>query len=209
MKKRIIWLLVSSLMVLLVLSGCGVPQEDYDAVVATKDTAEAKATSLQGELDEAQSQIAVLENDKAAVESVLATTQDDLDKTKTALATSQSDLAETENILATAQSNLTETKNDLTEVESEIEALEQNMTQAKALVEVVNAIFVPALTGELYDMSEGEAWDYLMEWRDSVKASGDPVALEKFEAMMGLDYDDELFMDFFVYVLTAIPKKLE
>jgi len=209
MTKRIVWLVVSCLIVLLLLSGCGVAKEEHDAVVAESEAAQARVASLQSELNKAQSQIEVLENALATTESTLATTQDDLDETKNVLATSQSDLAETENTLATAQSNLAETNNNLIEADSTIEVLQQNMAQAKILVEIVNMLFVPALTGELFELSESEAWDVLMEWRDSVKASGDPVALEKFEAMMDSSDDDELVIDFLVYILTAIPKKLE
>jgi len=56
------------LVVSFVVAGCGIPQEDYDAVVAERDavlveldTVETRAESLQRELDEAKSQIEALE----------------------------------------------------------------------------------------------------------------------------------------------------
>ena len=64
MKKKTIWLVVSSLMVLLLSSGCGVPQEDSDA-------AQAQVASLQDELDEAESQIQVLQDELNRAQQVI------------------------------------------------------------------------------------------------------------------------------------------
>lgn len=75
MQRKIIWLVMSCLMVLLLLSGCGIPQEDYDAVAAERDATQAQVASLQSELNKAQSQIEVLESDLTAMESDLATAQ--------------------------------------------------------------------------------------------------------------------------------------
>lgn len=56
--KKVAWLLVSCLIVLLLLSSCGIPQADYDAVVAERDAAQAQGSSLQSDLNKAQSELA-------------------------------------------------------------------------------------------------------------------------------------------------------
>ncbi len=47
----------------LLVVGCGIPKEDYDAAVAAKEEAESKVASLQSDLREAESQISALESE--------------------------------------------------------------------------------------------------------------------------------------------------
>lgn len=69
MVKR--WFLVGAMLLLvsLLVVGCGIPQEEHDAVVAELDSAQAQVASLQSDLTEAESQIESLESDLAAAES--------------------------------------------------------------------------------------------------------------------------------------------
>ena len=91
----------------------------------------------------------------------------------------------------------------------ELASLEQKMAQAKALAEVLRGLFVPALTGELEQISEDESMSYFLEWRNKVQASGDPVAQEKFEALVESGFPDEQMTDFFLYLFETLPERLE
>ncbi len=70
MKKRLV--LVLTVCLSLLLAACGIPQEDYDDVIAERDaamnakeSAETKVTSLETELSTVQSQIASLKSELA------------------------------------------------------------------------------------------------------------------------------------------------
>ena len=70
--KKVIGILLTAVMVLLLLSGCGVPQEEYDAVVAERDAAQTQVASLESDLAAAQSQIQSLQSDLSEAEKKLA-----------------------------------------------------------------------------------------------------------------------------------------
>jgi len=130
-------------MVLLLLSDCGVPQEDYDAVVAIKDAAEAKSASLEGELDEAESQIAVLESDVATIESALTAAESDLARAETRISSLKSSLGEMQSQtsslasdLATAESAVAEEEVRILELEAQIAELEVEKANLEAQLEV-------------------------------------------------------------------------
>jgi len=97
-------LLASSLVV-----GCGVPQEDYDAVVAERDAAQAEATSLQSEL---------------------AGVQGELDDTKRDLSTTESNLATAESNLATANTRITSLESSASEARSQLNSMKADMTSS-------------------------------------------------------------------------------
>jgi len=80
--------------------------------------------------------------------------------------------------------------------------------QGKVRIEILNALFIPAITGELDRMTEAEAMNYFLEWRDKVKTVGDPTLTAKFQAVMDAG-SDEATMDLFVYLLESIPEALE
>ena len=60
-------------MVIILLSACGIPQQDYDAIVAERDTAQADVSSLQSELAGVQSELDDTKSALTTVESRLAT----------------------------------------------------------------------------------------------------------------------------------------
>lgn len=65
-------------MVALLLPACGIPQEDYDAVVAERDTAQADASSLQSKLDDAERELATAKSDLAAAQSQIESLESDV-----------------------------------------------------------------------------------------------------------------------------------
>jgi len=92
MVKR--WFLVGVMLLLasLLVAGCGVPQEDYDAVLAERDAAQAQVASLQSDMSETQSQIETLESDLADAQAQLTTVQSDYDKVNSDLAKTQDEI---------------------------------------------------------------------------------------------------------------------
>lgn len=75
MKKKIGWLVLSFLLLVPLLSGCGVPQEDLDAALAEAQSAKSQLASLQSEL-------AATQSDLAEAESQISSLQNDLDEAK-------------------------------------------------------------------------------------------------------------------------------
>jgi len=115
--KKIVGITLLVVMALLLLSGCGIPQEDYDAVVAEKDTAKAQVASLQGDLGKAQSDLGKVRSDLTAVQDEHESLQTDYDD----LLVSQEKL--TERLKAT-QSQITDLTQDLSALQQENESLQ-------------------------------------------------------------------------------------
>ena len=83
--KSILVIGITLVMAAVLLSACGIPQEDYDAVVVERDAAQAEVASLQGDLDKAQSQIETLEgevSDEKLTDKEVAPREEIEDKTK-------------------------------------------------------------------------------------------------------------------------------
>ena len=110
--------------------------------------------------------------------------------------------------LAAVQAQIQSLQSDLSAKGSELKAAEEKLEQGKVRIEILNAFFIPAITGELDRMTEAEAMNYFLEWRDKVKTVGDPTLTAKFQAIMDAG-SDEATMDLFVYLLESIPEALE
>ena len=119
-----------------------------------------------------------------------------------------SDLAAAQTQIQSLQGELSTKETELSAKETELEAAEEKLEQGKARIEILNAIFIPAMTGELDRMTEMEALNFFLEWRDKIKDMGDPVLIVKFEAMMET-FSDEALLSFFVYILESTADALE
>jgi len=111
--------------------------------------------------------------------------------------------------LSAFQAQVKVLQSDLEAAQNRIDLLEQKMTRAKAQAEIISGLFVPALTGELNEMTAGESVQFLLEWLDQVEASGDAVLKEKFQALMDAEFANEGMMDFFLYLFENLPRTLE
>jgi outer membrane murein-binding lipoprotein Lpp len=98
---------------------------------------------------------------------------------------------------------------DLTKKEAELTTALDKMARAKELVDVVNGIFLPAMKGELNDMTELESINYFLSWRDQINAIDDPVLELKFQAIVDSGGTDDSMFAFFVYLFESIPGALE
>jgi len=72
MNKR--WFLIGvMLLAVLMVVGCGIPQEDYDAVVAERDAGQTKLQSVQDELDTAKSELQSVKSQLTSLQSTVQT----------------------------------------------------------------------------------------------------------------------------------------
>lgn len=108
MAKR--WFLVGVMLLLvsLMMVGCGVPQEEHDAVLAERDAAQAELASLQSDLATTQSQLATTESDLTALKADLETAKADLETAKANLETANSKISTLQADLSTQKKNLAE-----------------------------------------------------------------------------------------------------
>ena len=79
MKNKLLVAMVLLLVVCL-LPGCGVAQEEYDTVLAERDAAQARVASLQSDLGKAQSGIKTLESNLTGAQGQIDTLKADLNK---------------------------------------------------------------------------------------------------------------------------------
>lgn len=74
--KKVIGISLVVAMVFLFLLGCGVPQEDYDAVVAERDAAQTQVASLESDLAATEADLATAESDLAAAQAQVSQLED-------------------------------------------------------------------------------------------------------------------------------------
>jgi len=111
--------------------------------------------------------------------------------------------------LAAAETQIQSLQDELSAKESDLEATEEKLEQGKVRIEILSAIFIPAITGELDRMTESEAVSYFLGWRDKIKTVGDSTLTAKFETLIDSEFSDQVFTSFFIYLLESIPEALE
>jgi len=113
---------IALITLLLSLTACGISQEEYDAVVAERDSAKAEVISIKNELNNTQSELAKAENDQAKI-------QNDLTQAQKELSELENDLTATEDELRTKQQQISLLQDDLAETEDRIVILEEKIAQ--------------------------------------------------------------------------------
>ena len=119
MVKRWFAVGVTVLLVSLLVVGCGVPQEEHDAVLAEQDAAQAEVTSLQSDLDKAQGQIETLESD--------------VTKAQSQIEALESDVAEAQNQIQSAQSSASAARSQLSSFKSDLNSLWTSLDKKQEL----------------------------------------------------------------------------
>jgi len=121
MKKR--WFLVGVMLLLasLLVAGCGVPQEDYDAVLAERDAVQAEVASLQSELTGVRSELAGVRSDLTEAEELLLIEQGKY-------TASQREVLSLQLQISSLQSDLAKAKAQIAELEVQITAWEHGYT---------------------------------------------------------------------------------
>ena len=145
------------LLTALLASGCGVPQEDYDAVVAEKDSAQAELQSVRSELDTTQAE--------------LQSVRSELDTTQTELQSVRSELDTTQTELQSVRSELDTTQTELQAVRSELQSMRSQLAVARYTPEEVEYFLEIALG------SEYSGTHPLAKWSGEIRISvfGDPT----------------------------------
>lgn len=120
----------------------------------------------------------------------------------------------TEN-LASLNATYEQVNNDLAAKAAELESLNTQNNEAntkldklKIEVAIYNAVFIPALTGELDYASEAEQQQIINGIEDNIKTLNDPVLQRKYNQMK-FSADSDATAEFFLYLLQDIEKTLE
>jgi septal ring factor EnvC (AmiA/AmiB activator) len=125
------------------------------------------------------------------------------------LSDTKAELTSTKTELADTEAELASTEAELTSTEAENADLNETLMEAKARWELIEGIFIPALTGELDEMTEAELVARFLEWRDQIMAIGDPTLEALFQEFIDSDISDEAAFNFFVYLFESMAEALE
>lgn len=130
-KKRFligVVLLVASLLV----TGCGIPQEDYDAVVAERDAVQTELQSVSSELERKKSE---LESTKSQLETI----QGELETVKSESQSVQSQLNSVKSQLQSTNSQLSSKNSQLSSLAKKLELGKQILRNRSAILRVGQA----------------------------------------------------------------------
>lgn len=194
------------LLVCLAAVGCGIPQEEHDAMIAERDTGLAKVASLESDLSATESELETTEN-------ILEETEDDLAATQSDLAATQSELADAESQVSSLKSAASKAKSDLSAARDEVSELEGFKTDVDSLwdslspkLELISQI---AEVFALYEADESvqmaAAFFGLGSYIDAV---GDTELSELWDEVMDL-FEEEKYVESDLKFAEAINRALE
>ncbi len=130
-------------MVAILLSACGIPQEEHDAVVAgrdamltERDTAQAEVASLQSDLDTTQVEVTSLQSDLDKAQVEVTSLQSDLDKAQGQIETLESALTVTQSQIETSESELSSALGKVSSLQGEVSTLRSDLTTAETLIAI-------------------------------------------------------------------------
>ena len=111
--------------------------------------------------------------------------------------------------LAAAQVQIQKLQGDLTAKDTEFKAANDKLAKAKNEINVLNTIFIPAITGEFNNKTQTEMLTVFLGWRDKVNTIGDSALTAKFQAIIDSSGSEEATMAFFQYLFEDIAKTLQ
>jgi septal ring factor EnvC (AmiA/AmiB activator) len=79
--------------------------------------------------------------------------------------------------------------------------------QVKTRLAVLNSIFIPTITGEIFAMTEAEALVMFQVWTENIDAVNDPTLSQKFQAY--LEGSEQEFNEFLMYLLGSMEDILQ
>jgi chromosome segregation ATPase len=145
--------------------------------------------------------------DKAT--SDLAAAQVQIQTMETQLTGKTAELSARDSDLTAAQTQITQLQEDLTANDTQLKTATDKLAKAKSEIEVLNAIFLPSITGELNQMTQGEIANLFLGWRDKINAIGDSALTAKFQAIIDSQDSEAATMAFFQYLLEDIANTLK
>jgi septal ring factor EnvC (AmiA/AmiB activator) len=186
MKRK--WLLVATLLLAMsvLVSACGVPKDQYTAVVGERDAAKAQLESANVELEK---------------------TKAELESTKSQLQSANAELDRAKADLQSVNSQLQSTQSSLSDATAKVSQLQQTMAKAKLLADLLATVFVPELKGQ--SMTQAEEMALGLVFISKVTTSGDPQLQSLFQAWVDSNFGDKQGADLFIYIFETIPKLLE
>ena len=155
MRRKQFLLAVMVLLVSLLMVSCGIPQEEYDAVLAERNTAQIKVESLQTEVESLQDEVESL--------------QDELDDAQEQIESIEDDRSELESDLASAQIQISSLQSDLDDTNSDLAAAEAQIAKMEAIYKLV-------LLFDDFEDGDTEGWNLEGDW--SVIQEGDNYILK-------------------------------
>jgi hypothetical protein len=160
------------------MAGCGIPQEDYDAVIAERDTAQTKVSSLEG--------------DNAAAKA-----ETDAAEAKLAVALEQTETLEKQ--AETLQNSLTSAENELATFQADIEAAWEPVEKKSRVAVAFVGFWAVSAAGDIDGIAD---WTLLID--EAVKGAGDSeLSLAWKNAMDAADAgNDGEFMAFLSSAMT-------
>lgn len=111
--------------------------------------------------------------------------------------------------LTTAQAQIQKLQGDLLAKDNELKAVKVKLDKVNSKIEILNDIFIPAITGELNNKTQNEMADIFLGWRDKVNAIGDPTLTEKFQMIVDSGGSNDATNEFFKYLLEDIEKTVK
>ena len=111
--------------------------------------------------------------------------------------------------LTSAQAQIQKLQGDLTAKDTELKATQIKLDKVNSKIEILNDIFIPAITGELDNKTQNEMTDIFLSWRDKVNAIGDTTLAAKFQMILDSGNSNDATNEFFKYLLEDIAKTVK
>jgi outer membrane murein-binding lipoprotein Lpp len=178
--KHVRRLSVVLVVVSLVLIGC-VPKSQLDQANSDLQTALAQQQELSTQLEETRSQ----------------------------LKTSQDELEQTKNDLQDAQDQVDQLQAELKDSQSEADKLRRSKMEALARAQVIEAIFVPTLSGQIDPQDQAAAAQLFLDWSRKIDATGDQQLKNKFANLITSAFSLDATVDFMTYAIQSLVDSLE
>jgi len=154
-KRR--FLLVVILLSSLLLLGCGIPQEEYDAVIAERDSLQVELGLVKSELDDKKSEL-------LSVQTELASVQNELETTK-------SELQSVQNGLDAKKSEVQSMRSQLSSSQSTVRSLQTKIDKATEYGKALHVAMYP--TRLVYDIPQKLHYPSSGDWCEAIKEYAD------------------------------------
>ncbi|HET7009886.1 MAG TPA: hypothetical protein VFI11_03855 [Anaerolineales bacterium] len=100
-------------------------------------------------------------------------------------------------------------REDLASSEEQVAGYEDKIAQAAARARVIESIFLPAIRGEIYAMSQAEAASLFLEWGRLVDETGDQRLKDSFQAILDTGFATDSVVDFLTNCIDGLMQSLE
>jgi len=111
--------------------------------------------------------------------------------------------------LTSTQAQIQKLQGDLTAKDTELKATQIKLDKVNSKIEILNDIFIPAITGDFDNKTQNEITDIFLSWRDKVNAIGDTTLAAKFQMILDSGNSNDATNEFFKYLLEDIAKTVK